>query len=182
MIVEVSSITICLAYNPPNAPEDQFINLLDTLKGISEIENLIIFGDFNCPDIDWLTMSACSPSSDSLCDLCNLTQLVSSPTHSRGNTLDLVITNSEGLIEDLWIEDSNTHSDHFKIHFSVNTDYQYKDKRNSKYSFVYDYSKADYAGMCSFILDKDFSDCFTANNLIRCAMVLPQGYYTGGNY
>ena len=113
-------------------------------------------------------MSACSPSSDSPCDLlvdCNLTQLVSSPTHSRGNTLDLVITNSEDLIEDLWIEDSNTHSDHFKIHFSVNTDYQYKDKRNSKYSFVYDYSKADYAGMCSFLLDKDFSDCFKSNNL-----------------
>ena len=37
----------------------------------------------------------------------NLSQLVSFSTHSTGNTLDLVITNTEDSISNLWIDSSS---------------------------------------------------------------------------
>lgn len=53
------------------------------------------------PDINWSLLSGYSDFSKALCGLlfdCNLVQLVIEPTHAKGNTLDLVITNHEKLI------------------------------------------------------------------------------------
>lgn len=53
------------------------------------------------PDINWSLLSGYSDFSKALWGLlfdCNLVQLVIEPTHAKGNTLDLVITNHEKLI------------------------------------------------------------------------------------
>lgn len=94
----------------------------------------------------------------------NLTQLVLSPTHEKGNTLDLVITNSEDIFTNVWVEDSNNYSDHFKVYFTITSTYQHK-VSNSKYSLVFDYTKADFTGMCSLLLDHDFSDFLLSDNI-----------------
>ena len=56
-------------------------------------DNIVILGDFNAPDIDWLTLSADSGFSIQLCDLIfqyHLTQVNMSSTHEHGNILDLL--------------------------------------------------------------------------------------------
>ena len=75
-----SPIRICLLYNPPNANHDYTNNLLTFLRTlIADSTPLIIMGDFNMPDINWLTLSGHSGFSNQLCDLIfefNLSQLV----------------------------------------------------------------------------------------------------------
>ena len=140
---------------------------MTVIKGLAKAENLIVLGDFNCPDINWQTLSAVSPSSSRLCEMLfdnNFTQLVSSPTHVKGNTLDLVITNSEDIFNYVWVEEANSYSDHFQVHFSITYTGQHTPTK-SKYSYVFDYTKADFTGMCSFFLDHDFSDFLQSENI-----------------
>ena len=80
-------------------------------------------GDFNFPDINWSALIGSSHLSNMFCDFafdCNLIQLVNSPTHSMGNCLDLVLTNSPESVGHI---DISSHpliqSDHFIISFSL---------------------------------------------------------------
>ena len=46
------------------------------------LDDVILLGDFNCPDINWSTMSATSPFSLALCNVMfclNYVQIVSEP-------------------------------------------------------------------------------------------------------
>ena len=54
-------------------------------------------GDFNAPDINWSSLCGNSPYSTSLCDFVidyNLFQVIQIPTHTKGNILDIVLTNT----------------------------------------------------------------------------------------
>ena len=105
---EFSAIKLCSAY-----PKITFVCFYlppDSSKCISTISNLckvisfflthnepfILLGDFNLPSINWATMTAGNSSSQYFLDFCTnncLTQIISSPTHSCGNILDLVLCN-----------------------------------------------------------------------------------------
>ena len=95
-------INICLVYNPPNASAEytqELINFLQLLP--TDSSPLILMGNFNVPDINWLTLVGSTHFSNQFCDLIfdlNLSQIVDSPTHIQGNTLDLVLTNLEDSI------------------------------------------------------------------------------------
>ncbi len=77
----------------------------------------------------------------------------------RGNILDLVITNCEDNFSDLRVKDSDKYSDHFQVLFSFMT------TRPCDLAKSYDYSKADFDGMCSFLLDHEFSDFYQSANI-----------------
>ena len=86
---------------------------------------VLVMRDFNTPVIPvcWSTLSASSPFSRSLCDLVfsqNLKQFVFCSTHIHGNTLDLVLSNTEELIGDLQVDSDIclNYSDHYLISFS----------------------------------------------------------------
>jgi hypothetical protein len=55
----------------------------------------IMAGDFNLPDIDWEAGEARGADAELLeaVQAANMEQLVGFPTHVRGNTLDLILTN-----------------------------------------------------------------------------------------
>jgi len=96
--VGLSTPTVyCLAYVPPNTTDiywQEFLDCIESLYNISS--NIILFGDFNCSDINWSSLSGEHPFSSKFCDAIfdlNLSQLTEEPTHSAGNTLDLVPTN-----------------------------------------------------------------------------------------
>ena len=120
-------------------------------------------GDFNCPDIDWPTLSGVSPLSTLLCDFVfdyNIAQVVESPTHVKGNVLDLVLTNSVKLIHSLTVfTDKFQYFDHFLIKFSLDRLAPRSTRSNHCCLPVLDYSRAVYKGMCNFLLDFDFSAC-----------------------
>ena len=56
----------------------------------------IVIGDINLPHIDWLGEGAADAQGKELYNTVleeNLAQLILFPTHDKGNTLDLLITN-----------------------------------------------------------------------------------------
>ena len=123
-------------------------------------------GDFNCPDIDWSVFSATSHFSTLFCELIfdyQLTQCVDFPTHILGNTLDLILTNSPHKVGDVSVTKTFP-SDHYAINFNIYC-------RNSNFTgftsptTFLNYIKADYQGMCDYLLDWDFSECFKSNNV-----------------
>ena len=118
------SVKLCLIYNPPNSDklyEQKLISFLYLISCNQMTCNIVILGDFNAPDIDWLTLSADSGFSIQLCDLIfqyNLTQVITSSTHEHSNILDLVITNNEEIISDISIHSKNElliKSDHYPV-------------------------------------------------------------------
>ena len=125
-ILSKFSFILCLVYLSPNS----LINVFDTLS--THITNLchknlpiIILGDFNTPDINWDTLTGSSSQSNLFCDLVfhlNLLQLVDKPTHIQGNTLDLIFTNKEDLIDNVTVQPQEAFcvsSDHFMVSFNL---------------------------------------------------------------
>ena len=86
----------CL-YIPPNCTSEYQQKTLHAISNVQNDDSTIITGDFNAPNINWLTLYAGSLFS---CNLCNslhhliYLQLVNTPTHQAGNTLDLILTNA----------------------------------------------------------------------------------------
>ena len=63
--------------------------------------HVILLGDFNLPNINWDTLTGISTDDDAFCDMCfqfNLLQLVNCPTRILGNTLDLMLTKNNDLL------------------------------------------------------------------------------------
>ena len=86
-------------------------------------DHVIITGDFNCPDIDWIELTS-PPSydqSDFLLETLelDLTQRCLSPTRGE-KVLDLVFENSP-LIDDLYVGQPITFSDHLPVVFEVSS-------------------------------------------------------------
>ncbi|KAL6466824.1 hypothetical protein MHYP_G00246280 [Metynnis hypsauchen] len=104
----LSSVLFLLIYRPPK-PNSSFIleisNLLATF--CSSSADVIILGDMNIH----VDIPSCRSATEflQLLDCLNLKQLVVAPTHIRGHTLDLVITNSAPLknlqVYDLGVSD-----------------------------------------------------------------------------
>ena len=127
----------------------------------------------NCQDkLPWKsspTFSGVSPASSALCDFVfdfNIIQVIESPTHTKGNILDLILSNTTDLIEhvNIW-SDSFLYSDHFLLDFYVKIP-NLAPPRNVLHSRpVLDYSKADYVEMNNFLLDYDFSDFLVSTDV-----------------
>ena len=96
---------------------------------------------------------------------CNLTQHVSQPTHIKGNILDLVLTSPIVTIENISVNPQvlSTFSDHFTISFDISCCPFLQG--HQKPSYVFDFSKANFTDLCSFLLDFDFSACFQSYDI-----------------
>ena len=162
-------ITFCTVYVPPNSEVDYHNQLLSYLYSIvSTMENVILVGDFNMPDICWSSLTGTSTFSNSFCDFVfemSLLQLVMEATHIKGNILDLVLTNVENSICELSIDTSHplVHSDHHSITFRINSVLLHPKSPSKRYYF--DYSKADFDSLCDYLLDIDFEDCFYSDDV-----------------
>ncbi len=59
---------ICVVYIPPSIEEQPFLNTLSFLKNLVTSGPILIMGDFNRPDINWLSLTSSSTLSDIFCD------------------------------------------------------------------------------------------------------------------
>ena len=99
-----NDIWMHVIYRSPNSSKQNDENLY---KWLNEMRgNYIIVGDFNFPDIRWATGSAGSKGkkfyeiiTDRLME-----QHVEEETHSKGNILDLILSNKEDLVSDVRME------------------------------------------------------------------------------
>ena len=160
------SVIVSVVYVPPSVGDSSFSSLLSYLSTLfSSDEHVIVVGDFNCPDLQWSTLSSTSPLSSALCEFVfdnNIYQAVEFPTHKMGNVLDLVFTNSVDLISNVSISSDCCLSDHFPIVLSIN---QPSHKPAHFSHTVLDYSRANFSGMCDFLGKYDFSMLYQSSNV-----------------
>ena len=114
------TILLCLVYIPPSAGVEYHKTLIQFLESLLSLGHyVIILGDFNAPDICWSTFCGTSITSNILCDFIvanGLEQHVDFPTHSGGNTLDLVLCSSPDVIQNVSrFSSSSLLSDHFPL-------------------------------------------------------------------
>ena len=57
----------CL-YIPPLYSDSVFVEVIDTLKLLPLNTHVLLLGDLNLPLVDWATLSASSPITQSFCD------------------------------------------------------------------------------------------------------------------
>ncbi len=157
-------ITLCCIYIPPSCSPDYFTSCLNGLTNVmTNHENVIIVGDFNFPDVNWPSLTSHSLFSDLLCEFFfeyNLAQLICKSTHSKGNILDLLITNIDHHISNLIITHctSQLFSDHFFIFFGLLVNYHPPHRTTS---YFMNFSKGNYDSFNDYLLNLDYSFCFT---------------------
>ncbi len=159
-----SNHVIVVTYLPPNSDTSQTITYLRQFFD----RKIILTGDFNLPEINWNTMVGSTLNCNLFCDFVfesNLSQLVTVPTHCRGNCLDLVLTNFPDEIVNLQVDNSTLlKSDHLLVFFSLMTSYKQKTLIQEPH-FVIDFSKLNYTDLANYILDYDFSSCLYTHNV-----------------
>jgi hypothetical protein len=91
--------TLHLVYRPPSS--NDMAGLVNIIKNVDP--GSILIGDFNLPGIDWQNGTSDNKSKDFMeaAEEKFLEQLVDFPTHTTGNTLDLVLTNSSEMVESI---------------------------------------------------------------------------------
>ena len=89
-----------------------------------------------------------------------LFQLVSEPTHSHGNILDLVLSDSPDLISDLTVDPYTCKdiSDHYLVYFYLSTS---KSSIKAKARYIFNYSKADIDCLVSHMADVNLNHCLS---------------------
>ena len=163
-----SDFLFCLVYVPPrvdtlyHSRSIQFFELLLCLG-----HHVIILGDFNAPDICWATLCGSTPYSNTLRDFVvagGLEQCVTFPTHSCGNTLDLFLCLTPGLVHSMSsLSSPLLSSDHVPISFDLSCPVLHP--RKNSFSWVYAYKKTDFEGLNSFLLDYDFSPLYLSTDI-----------------
>ena len=163
---------ICLVYNPPNSCVEYKQSLIAYLDNLaSNPSPLIVMGGLNVPDIYWNMLSGSTTLSNQLCDLVfqyDLSQIVDCPTHIyvAGNVLDLIFTNCDSVINSLAIHSSIVHpvtSDHYLI--SLTLSYYQSFSKCKTPTYVYDYSKGDYEGLCQFFINSDLTNLYNCSDV-----------------
>jgi Reverse transcriptase (RNA-dependent DNA polymerase)/Endonuclease-reverse transcriptase len=111
----VHDLTCFLIYRPPNGTVENMTKLAELIRTADK--NTIFIGDFNLPGVDWNTGASrgaerliVEAAQDMFCE-----QLVEFSTHTRGNILDLVLTNIPDRISEVREEGHLGNSDHTTI-------------------------------------------------------------------
>ena len=112
-------------------------------------KQIFIIGDFNLSTINWPlddNTPIVNPIDKLFVDSFNdfgLTQCITCPTHSKGKTLDILLTNQDSLVTNLKIleQDSVIKSDHFPIKFEIKA--KTKKKKPSKRK-IYNFKRANW--------------------------------------
>ena len=99
------------------------------------LRKFVIVGDFNLNGIDWVTGNTRGSIEreflNGFADL-GLIQCINTATHTKGNTLDILLTTSTSYLKNLKIIDTERYciSDHYAITFSITE--KVKRKLNAK--------------------------------------------------
>ncbi len=162
-------VTICLIYIPPVSSDLYISTFLNYIRSLST-NNLIILGDFNFPDINCSSLTGTSASSNQFCDLVfdlNLTQLIDFPTHTKGNILDLVLTNSTDLISEVMALEGKSisaESDHFPVLINL-PDTSYSKVSPIRFTKSFIFKNGDYEGMNYFFMEENLDYIFDSNDI-----------------
>ena len=157
-------------YIPPNSDRKYISDLIDYLTSLLDVENLILLGDLHLPDVNWDSLDGELYVSSSLCEIffdLNLTQMVTGPTHNKGNLLDVILTNAMELIEGVSVSPASSHdlsSDHCLVKFYINNTINSK-SASSNYSTAFNFAKCDWNTMLTFLSSYDFTLFYSSHDI-----------------
>ena len=168
---ESDSLLIGCIYRSPNSQEannGELLRMLPTLCHTQDFSHLLICGDFNLPEINWAEPPTTSTGPESLsakfldCTRdCFLWQHVTEPTHKRGqqtsNTLDLVLTNEENMIDKVEYDAPLGKSHHCCLIFKYKC---YSEQKKEKKTAL-NLKRGDYDRLRGQIRNTDFGDLRT---------------------
>ena len=126
-------LNVILCYRPPSSNPTNTAELCEILKRLKD--NTILIGDINMPGIDWSEGRSDAKGRELLETTIEegLQQLVSFPTHIKGNTLDLVITNCQEIILEICDEGRLGRSDHCMLSMVVECELQADREEGTRY-------------------------------------------------
>jgi len=117
----MGDITVGVYYRPPDLEEEVDEAFYRQLQAASQSQALVLMGDFNHPDISWEDHTARHMQSRRFLQSIDdnfMMQVVGEPTR-KSALLDLVLTNKEGLVEDVKAGGSLSCSDHEMVEFRI---------------------------------------------------------------
>jgi hypothetical protein len=118
-----SHILVILAYRPDSNSAEQNVELYRLISSAADLgcSRVLLLGDFNFKDVDWVSYQWPSSCDDFVEATLNsgLHQHNHLPTHRSGSILDLVFTNELYDIADIEIGPGLGQSVHFSVWFSV---------------------------------------------------------------
>ena len=141
------NLTVTLVYRPPRARIQNTQELCKLFKNSGE--NSILIGDFNFPTINWSDLTSdrnCETFLQCVLDN-NFEQLVTFPTHVRGNILDLVFSNRPENILNIEALGNLSNSDHTILSIDV----IFKSKFNSSEELIDDWRNGDTEGLKDYL-------------------------------
>ena len=170
---EVQIIKVCSKHNNfylfsvyrnPDADDGIFYCLLVSVAGIREndrMASIVFIGDFNAHHKEWLNsifqtdchgLRALDFSSESGCD-----QIIHNSTHRSGNTLDLIFTDTPGVVAGNVGSPIGT-SDHCYVSAIIKTEHTVPDISFS--CKIYLKSQADWDGILNELRELDWPDIY----------------------
>ena len=148
-----SDINIILVYRSPNSSKINTERLCEIVRNVEN--NSIIIGDINLPGIDWEARRADrkgTPFLEAALEA-GLQQLVSTPTHNKGNRLDFLLTNVPEKIISVSDVGCLGKSDHCMLM----TEFYMEPKRVELTTTKLLWNKANYENIRKDLGDKDWS-------------------------
>uniref|UniRef100_A0A1I8B4S4 Reverse transcriptase domain-containing protein n=1 Tax=Meloidogyne hapla TaxID=6305 RepID=A0A1I8B4S4_MELHA len=118
-----NSIRLILVSRPPCSKDIQTRKLIKTLQKFSQ-GNVIIVGDFNFSNnvINWHNSTAVTNIGKDFFEFTlnfNYTNIIDTPTHSKGSILDLILLNNPNIVTTTTVTTGLSTSDHFSIEFTI---------------------------------------------------------------
>ena len=176
-----TNICITTCYRVGTLGEQNLHEIENHLRNIASMKKYkahIIIGDFNLSHTIW-NGDGSSPIEleRGFVDLFNdlgLTQIIEGPTHEKGKTLDLLLTNTVGVLNNVEILEKNCvcSSDHRGITFSI----KMKVKSKATKKRIYNYKKANWdklnEGLRSINWDRHLQYCDTETAWLRFKSIL----------
>ena len=160
VMTDKEKLNLVFIYRPPSS---DLANLDELCKIVMEADiNMLIIGDFNLPSINWRSGTA-DPKGRRLLEAAeeaNMVQLVHFPTHNKGNTLDLVLSNCPDKIFSIQNEGNLGNSDHCILSIELTVQRPKLIKKRTK-----NWSKADSEGIRNYLGEIDW------HQLLQCECI-----------
>ena len=142
----------------------RYLSQIRTRRGTN---NIVIVGDFNMRDTDWNTHH--SPNStevlflNTFSDL-GFTQLIDSPTHIKGNLLDILVTNKPQIISDQIVNDNflPCKSDHFPVSFCIKSNVRRKKAPKRE---IFNYKRANWNELNNELRFTNWNNLLSGNDV-----------------
>ena len=155
---------------------DNFNSIKDyyhTLLKKRNASKIYTIGDINFPELEntnWESNQSNNQLEQKFLGLFNdlgLKQCINSPTHRKGNILDVVLTNSPHTVNDLNVLDDSSvcSSDHFPISFNVTANIR---RRRSCKRVIQNLKKADWHTLNNDLQNTDWHSLLCSSDVEQC--------------